>query len=181
MDISGEIQRDLSHNILKLRLDAHGNAVPNSHSAELTNDLEKVNKAGQKGYCGSCYGGVEPETGCCNTCDEVRQSYVNRGWSFSNPDAIDQCKNEHWAERLREQADEGCNISGRIRISKVIGNLQLSPGRSFQTNRHELVPYLRDDNNKHDFTHTIHYLSFECTFAHFLFSTFADGFVSRSR
>lgn len=90
MDISGEVQRDVSHNILKIRLDQGGNIVPNSYSAQLQNDLDKMNEVKQKGYCGSCYGGLEPESGCCNTCDEVRTAYVNRGWSFSNPDAIEQ-------------------------------------------------------------------------------------------
>ncbi|KAF8158372.1 Sec1 family-domain-containing protein [Crassisporium funariophilum] len=164
MDISGELQRDLSHNILKTRLDSKGDMIQNSHSAELRNDLDKMNDAKKDGYCGSCYGGVEPESGCCNTCEEVRQSYVNRGWSFANPDAIEQCKSEGWADKLKEQADEGCNISGRIRVNKVIGNIHLSPGRSFQTssrNLYELVPYLRDDKNRHDFSHTIHHFAFE--------------------
>ncbi|KAJ7175975.1 Sec1 family-domain-containing protein [Mycena filopes] len=164
MDISGETQRDLTHNILKARLDTTGNPVPNAVSAELSNDLDKINSAKDPDYCGSCYGGLEPENGCCNSCEDVRTAYVNRGWSFSNPDAIEQCKNEGWSEKLREQSNEGCNISGRIRVNKVIGNIHLSPGRSFQTNSrniYELVPYLRDDGNRHDFSHTIHQLAFE--------------------
>ncbi|KJA16499.1 hypothetical protein HYPSUDRAFT_147686 [Hypholoma sublateritium FD-334 SS-4] len=165
MDISGELQRDISHNVLKQRLDARGVVVPNSFIGELRNDLDKMNDAKKdSNYCGSCYGGLEPENGCCNTCEEVRQAYTNRGWSFADPDAIEQCKNEGWAEKLKEQADEGCNISGRIRVNKVVGNIHLSPGRSFQTNSrnlYELVPYLRDDQNRHDFSHTIHHFSFE--------------------
>src|SRR5688572_7736347 len=90
MDISGEVQRDLSHNVLKTRLDSSGASVPNSHTAELRTDLEKVSRVKDKGCCGSCYGGLEPEGGCCNTCEEVRMSYVNRGWSSANPDAVGQ-------------------------------------------------------------------------------------------
>ncbi|KAK7469402.1 vacuolar protein sorting-associated protein 45 [Stygiomarasmius scandens] len=164
MDISGETQRDLSHNVLKTRLTPQGTVVPGSRNSDLRNDLDKINDANKDGYCGSCYGGLEPASGCCNTCEEVRQAYVNRGWSFSNPDAIEQCKQEGWADKLRDQANEGCNVAGRIRVNKVIGNIHLSPGRSFQSsgrNFYELVPYLRDDGNKHDFTHTIHSLAFE--------------------
>ncbi|KAJ6621885.1 Sec1 family-domain-containing protein [Mycena sp. CBHHK59/15] len=149
MDISGETQRDLTHNILKARLDSQGSTVPNAVSAELSNDIDKMNSLKDSSYCGSCYGGLEPEGGCCNTCEDVRTAYVNRGWSFSNPDAIEQVR---------------CNISGRIRVNKVIGNIHLSPGRSFQTNSrniYELVPYLRDDGNRHDFSHIIHYFAFE--------------------
>jgi endoplasmic reticulum-Golgi intermediate compartment protein 3 len=89
-DISGETQRDISHNILKKRLDEHSVPIPSGHSAELRNDLDKLNEAKQEGYCGSCYGGELPESGCCNTCDQVRESYLQRGWSFNNPEAIDQ-------------------------------------------------------------------------------------------
>ncbi|KAI0690453.1 Sec1-like protein [Cerioporus squamosus] len=164
MDISGETQSDITHNILKTRLDEAGVPVPNSVITELQNDLDRLNEQHQNGYCGSCYGGVEPESGCCNTCDEVRQAYVNRGWSFNRPDSIEQCVKEGWSEKLKEQAHEGCNISGRVRVNKVVGNIHLSPGRSFRTSAHnlyELVPYLRTDGNRHDFTHQIHHLAFE--------------------
>jgi len=43
---------------------------------------------------GTCYGGTPPtdgpNPGCCNSCDDVRESYVRRGWSFVNPDSIEQ-------------------------------------------------------------------------------------------
>ena len=92
MDISGETQSDITHNILKPRLDERGKPVPNSVITDLQNDLDKINEQRQNGYCGSCYGGVEPASGCCNTCEEVRQAYVNRGWSFNRPDSIEQVR-----------------------------------------------------------------------------------------
>ncbi|KAJ8474966.1 hypothetical protein ONZ51_g6861 [Trametes cubensis] len=164
MDISGETQSDITHNIYKTRLDERGVPVPNSIVKGLQNDLDKINSQRENGYCGSCYGGVEPPSGCCNTCEEVRQAYVNRGWSFNRPDSIEQCVQEGWSEKLKEQASEGCNIAGRVRVNKVVGNIHLSPGRSFRTSAHnlyELVPYLRTDGNRHDFTHTIHKFAFE--------------------
>lgn len=90
MDISGETQRDISHNIVKTRLNSDGTQVPNSANMQLRNELDKLNAQRQDGYCGSCYGGTAPEGGCCNTCDQVREAYVQRGWSFGNPDAIEQ-------------------------------------------------------------------------------------------
>ena len=92
VDISGEQQRDISHNIVKTRLDDQTRPIRNSASAELRNDIDKLHETKDETHCGSCYGGVEPESGCCNTCDEVRQAYVNRGWSFSNPDAVEQVR-----------------------------------------------------------------------------------------
>jgi len=165
MDISGETQRDISHNILKTRVEPSGRFVRGSRTTDLKNDVEKHQESQDPNYCGSCYGGKPPnESGCCNTCEEVRTAYTNKGWSFTNPDRIEQCNNEGWSDKLKEQANEGCNISGRLRVNKVIGNIHLSPGRSFQSssrNIYELVPYLRDDGNKHDFSHTIHKFSFE--------------------
>ena len=75
-----------------------------------------------------------------------------------------QCVKEGWSDKLKEQAHEGCNIAGRVRVNKVVGNIHLSPGRSFRTSAHnlyELVPYLRTDGNRHDFTHEIHTFAFE--------------------
>jgi endoplasmic reticulum-Golgi intermediate compartment protein 3 len=95
MDISGETQTDISHSILKSRLNEHGVVVSGQRTAELQNDIDKINEQKQQGYCGSCYGGLEPEGGCCNSCEDVRQAYVNRGWSFNNPDAIEQVRLPH--------------------------------------------------------------------------------------
>ncbi|KAG2134289.1 Sec1-like protein [Suillus cothurnatus] len=158
MDISGEQQRDVSHNILKKRITQSGVDMP-AVREDLRNEIDKLAERRASGYCGSCYGGQEPESGCCNSCEEVRQAYTDKGWSFSNPDGIEQCVEEGWSDKLKEQADEGCNVSGRIRVNKVVGSIQISPGRSYQAGSRtfqDLVPYLRDDSNPHDFSHIIH-------------------------
>lgn len=159
MDISGEQQRDVSHNILKKRITPTGVDMPAQKGGDLRNEIDKLAERRASGYCGSCYGGQPPESGCCNSCEEVRQSYTDKGWSFGNPDGIEQCVEEGWSEKLKDQADEGCNVSGRIRVNKVIGSIQVSPGRSYQAGSRtfqDLVPYLRDDGNPHDFSHIIH-------------------------
>ncbi|KAI0055585.1 Sec1-like protein [Artomyces pyxidatus] len=163
MDISGETQRDISHHVLKNRLTPEGVMVRDSQITELRNDIDKLNEQRSSGYCGSCYGGDPPESGCCNSCDSVREAYVAKGWSFGNPSAIEQCVEEHWSERIAEQSSEGCNIAGRVRVNKVIGNIHLSPGKSFQSAQssiYELVPYLKNDGNRHDFSHTVHLFAF---------------------
>lgn len=130
--------------------------------AELQNEAEKVVATRGDNYCGSCYGGLEPEGGCCQTCEQVRQAYINRGWAFGDPDSIEQCKQEGWKEKIQAQMTEGCNVEGRVRVNKVVGSLQFSFGRSFQMNQmslHDLVPYLRD-GNVHDWRHRIQHLYF---------------------
>lgn len=102
MDVSGEVQRDITHQILKVRLDQDGVLIPDSHSADPRNDLDRLNEQRSSDYCGSCYGGIpSAENGCCNTCDEVRQSYVNRGWSFNAPESITQVGTFSRAHSLR--------------------------------------------------------------------------------
>ena len=133
-------------------------------ATDMKNDLEQVGNTRDPKFCGSCYGGLEPEGGCCNTCESVRKAYLDRGWAFSNPDSIQQCIAEHWTDRIKDQMNEGCNFSGRIRVKKVATNLQLNPGRSYQANAlhsHDLVPYLRADGQTHDFGHRIHHFRIE--------------------
>ncbi|KAF8339744.1 endoplasmic reticulum-derived transport vesicle ERV46 [Cantharellus anzutake] len=152
-DISGDYQTNIMHNVFKTRLMNSGQPVPEAEiSKELKSDLDMAAKTRGPNFCGSCYGGVEPETGCCQTCEDVRQAYLNRGWSFSNPDAIDQCVAEHWTEKIKAQSSEGCNVAGRIDLNKVVGNLMLWPGKSFQQSgmgMSELVPYLKEGEPHH--------------------------------
>ncbi|OAV98407.1 hypothetical protein PTTG_05555 [Puccinia triticina 1-1 BBBD Race 1] len=162
MDISGEHQNDVAHDLAKTRLDLDGVPLSANTTQKLQGELESIIASRAKDYCGSCYGGEPGPSGCCNSCEEVRESYVRRGWSFNNPDGIEQCVQEHWSERIKEQSKEGCNINGILKVNKVIGNFHLSPGRSFQTHQvhvHDLVPYLQD-SNLHDFGHVIHNFAF---------------------
>lgn len=97
---------------------------------ELKSDVERANRGREPGYCGSCYGASPPDNGyvlsssransrCCNTCEEVRQAYIRKGWSFNDPTGIEQCTEEGWVDKMKEQNQEGCRISGRVRVNKV--------------------------------------------------------------
>ncbi|CAG8723824.1 8918_t:CDS:2, partial [Racocetra fulgida] len=169
MDVAGETQNDLTHDIYKTRLDADGTPIHIEKATGMirdpTKDIVKIVNStapGGDAYCGSCYGGVIPESGCCNTCDEVREAYIKSGWSFNNPDEIEQCVREGWKEKVAEQSKEGCNVAGSVKVNKVAGNFHLAPGKSFEQNHvhvHDLQPFLSDGVH-HDFTHEIHHLSF---------------------
>ncbi|KAG8725479.1 hypothetical protein FRC12_002610 [Ceratobasidium sp. 428] len=129
-----------------------------------SSELERTLKQRPEEYCRSCYGAAPPEgSRCCQTCESVRQAYLRQGWSFDDPNQIEQCAEEHWTKGIQEQNSEGCRISGRARINKVTGNVQFSFGRSFVSQKdpyHKLVPYLKDGNH-HDFGHHIHEFHFE--------------------
>jgi hypothetical protein len=163
VDVTGDHHRGFVHSLVKIRLDPSLRPIPDQDwKTELKNELGRMIEQNHPGYCGSCYGGIMPESGCCNTCDAVKEAYAARGWAFGNPDSIDQCVKEGWKEKIQEQAHEGCNLAGFVNINKVIGNIQFSPGRSFVLNKpdvYELVPYLKNSN--HYFGHFIHDFSFE--------------------
>lgn len=165
IDIAGELQEDLRHDIVRTRLDRGGNEIETGRSG-LRGELHDVAATHAPGYCGNCYGGTpEQEGGCCNSCDEVRKAYSRRGWSFPDPEGVEQCRAEHWTEAMQVQAEEGCNVSGLLHVNKVVGNLLLSMGKTFQVQQRGstgLVPYLQGEHmpKTHDFGHILNQFSF---------------------
>ncbi|KAI8319640.1 DUF1692-domain-containing protein [Martensiomyces pterosporus] len=161
MDSSGEQQINLFQHVTKTRLSTTGDEIGIDAS-----DIDKAKvqppETGEDGkpYCGSCYGGVPPESGCCNTCNDVHQAYSQRGWAFTDPDSIEQCVREGYAKHMKEQAGEGCRMRGFIEINKVAGNFHILAGETIKHgsehmhNRYEYMP------SDYDFSHTIHRLSF---------------------
>ena len=120
-------------------------------------------------YCGNCFGAPAPPTatksGCCNTCEEVREAYASVSWAFGRGENVEQCEREHYSEKLDEQRSQGCRIVGGFRVNKVIGNFHIAPGRSFsngQLHVHDLANYLDVPEGQpgHTFSHTIHHLRF---------------------
>ncbi|OWM79936.1 hypothetical protein CDL15_Pgr006240 [Punica granatum] len=96
MDISGEQHLDVKHDIIKRRLDSHGNVIEARPDGIGAPKIEKpLQRHGgrlehNETYCGSCYGAETTDDHCCNSCEEVREAYRKKGWALSNPDMIDQ-------------------------------------------------------------------------------------------
>lgn len=135
MDISGEGQADVTHNIYKTRLGEDGRSIETEKQEQLKGEVARAASGKDPNYCGSCYGGTPAESGsvgsqldirrdtdprsCCNTCDEVKEAYTRKGWSFSNPNGIEQCVNEGWVDKMKDQNMEGCRLAGEVRVNKV--------------------------------------------------------------
>ncbi|KAL0325008.1 UNVERIFIED_CONTAM: Endoplasmic reticulum-Golgi intermediate compartment protein 3, partial [Sesamum radiatum] len=96
MDISGEQHLDVRHDIIKKRIDAHGNVIETRPDTIGAPKIERpLQKHGgrlehNETYCGSCYGAEAADDDCCNNCEEVREAYRKKGWALSDPDLIDQ-------------------------------------------------------------------------------------------
>ncbi|KAI1920209.1 ER-derived vesicles protein erv46 [Ophidiomyces ophidiicola] len=167
MDVSGEQQSGIIHGINRVRLSpaSEGGHVLDMQSLEL-NKKDQVALHLDPNYCGSCYDGIPPENaqkpGCCNTCDEVRESYALRNWAFGKGEGVVQCEREGYGSKIDSQRHEGCRIEGILRVNKVIGNFHIAPGRSFTNGHmhsHDLKNYY-ETPVPHTMAHIIHQLRF---------------------
>ena len=165
MDVAGEHQNNLPHSMHKSRIDSMGRMLE-KQKGTIGEPLHKEEKHRVSGsnetYCGDCYGAEKPKSGCCNSCDDVREAYDNSGWTFDSPDNIEQCIREGYSQRIAEQSREGCNIHGHIEVSKVQGNFHFAPGRSFQQGSahvHDLHDF-KPSNYSFSFEHFIHSIAF---------------------
>jgi len=96
-----DVNTFLSMNIIKIEMEACENIWSGRK-------CKKVKKGGKCTYknkwnkclktcgcsCGSCYGADTPiDSKCCNTCDDVKKAYKEKGWTFQ-PELIQQCEAE---------------------------------------------------------------------------------------
>jgi len=87
MDISGESQTDIIHNLYKTRLDLNGQVIANEIVKVSLQPLPKINETQENttttvSGCESCYGAESEAHKCCPTCDDVKAAYRLKGWSL---------------------------------------------------------------------------------------------------
>ena len=97
MDISGDSQTDIAHNLYKTRLDSQGKPMaddkvkvslqplPKGNLTQLNNPSDNASAvaATTVADCESCYGAESAAFRCCPTCDDVKSAYRTKGWSFN--------------------------------------------------------------------------------------------------
>lgn len=170
MDVSGEQHINLDHNIFKKRLDPDGNPIQDDPIKDELGETQqdKINdtstQTAQKkldpNRCESCYGAENNVLKCCNTCDDVREAYRQKGWAFNTPGEIEQCVRDGVADSLKHQSNEGCRVYGYLEVNKVAGNFHFAPGRSFMQHHVHVHDLQSFGTKKFNLSHRIHHLSF---------------------
>ena len=182
MDVAGEQQNGVDHDFVKTRLvrglplgGIEKGVLPSHEPGALVPGAGALEHGGAgtplpADYCGPCFG-ARAEGQCCNTCDEVRAAYSERGW---DPGSVvrdsEQCIREGRANeggllagpphRALNAEVDGCRLRGFLLVNKVAGNFHIAMGETRQRGAghiHQFNPMAIGDYNV---SHTIHGLSF---------------------
>ena len=162
MDVAGDNQIDIHHDMYKQRLTATGSTIGDF-------DQDAVGKTVKHGdadklppdYCGSCFGAETDLTRCCNTCIALKRAYQAKGWGLT--DAVkssEQCERE--ADRPYAHVDpgEGCRIKGTMYVNKVAGNFHIAHGESIVKDGRHIHQFLPAEAHTFNISHTINRVSF---------------------
>lgn len=159
MDVSGEIQEHIEKSLEKIDLDKDGQVLdPQILQTQLKEKEDAIN-ARPEDYHGSCYGAGEDN---CRTCEDIRKAYAQRGWKFDDGHGFDQCVEEKYPEHLLQNSQHGCQMKGKVSVSKVVGNLHFAPGESFfsrGSHSHDLSAYYLPQL-PYNFGHRFNHFSF---------------------
>lgn len=175
MDDSGEVQLDIMNaGFEKTRLSKEGKVLGTADMK--IGEAAKKDKEAQlaklgANYCGNCYGARDQGKNnddtprdqwvCCQTCDDVRQAYFEKNWAFFDGKDIEQCEREGYVQKIADQLQEGCRVSGSAQLNRIDGNLHFAAGPGFQNIRghfHDDSLYIQHPNL--NFNHIINHLSF---------------------
>ena len=163
----------VAHEIYKTRLSSTGEVIGKPIRNGLENvamtpaDLATVfrdiptraNHSSAISRCPSCFQSLFDEDSCCNSCKEVRDAFLNRGWDDRPDDYVfAQCIEEAY-QRTAAEANEGCRLKARLHVRKVPAMLHIGVSQRI---RRDLVraSSLADVTVSADFSHHIHNLSF---------------------
>ncbi len=111
---------------------------------------------------------MEPDANsfkCCNTCNEVIEAYIKAGLETRKIKLeAEQCRPDFVGSNIYAdhplEYNEGCNLSGRMKVNKVAGNIHVAIGESLVNyGRHVHIFDFRE-SPKFNISHTIHKLSF---------------------
>lgn len=169
MDAFGVFASDVEAKTTKTRIDA-ATGRPISEARKLVDEKRVMTKAidpdgVEKEDCPSCYGAERDPGECCYTCEEVRQAYARKGWSFNVDDiSIEQCAEDRVRLAAAAAGSEGCNVHAKFAASRATGSLQFIPGRVYSAMGRRLHDFMGSTTRQLDLSHTVHTLEFGRSF-----------------
>lgn len=94
VDSSGESFHDIESSIFQQRITGNGKPLSKAEEAqleaEIMKNIDKVPIPQNANGCGSCYGAETDLYPCCETCDDVREAYRDKGWAFGSAKEVAQ-------------------------------------------------------------------------------------------
>ena len=172
IDVAGDSQLEISDKMFKQRLNIKdGKPKSKTKIAAEANikaeeDKKKRDAISQKvpgDYCGPCYGALEKEGDCCNTCDEVLEAYKKKRWNENAVQPLaEQCIREGRGknEPKKMTKGEGCNLSGHFTVNRVAGNFHIAMGEGVDREGRHIHQFLPEDRINFNASHVVHELSF---------------------
>eukprot|EP00108_Taenia_solium_P002875 TsM_000376500 transcript=TsM_000376500 gene=TsM_000376500 len=147
MDISGEQHSAITKEVNKTRVLSDGSRVESGSDSEKLKALER-----------------KRDNQCCDTCESVLEAYRVRGWSVSDPEVFEQCKDEKEAGSLAAIGQEGCRLVGQLGVNKVAGAFHIAPGKSYGQGHVHVHDLLAFSGKQFVLDHQIRRLSFGDTY-----------------
>ncbi|MCP9263210.1 Endoplasmic reticulum-Golgi intermediate compartment protein 3 [Dirofilaria immitis] len=138
MDLSGDNQDDIKDDVYKITL-LNGKEGSGVRQGVNINATTISSAPASQVLCGSCYGA---KNGCCNTCEEVKEAYMRKGWELVNIGTIEQCKSDLW----------------------VAGNFHIAPGDPLKAHRSHFHDLHSLSPSKFDTSHRVNHFSFGNSF-----------------
>lgn len=165
MDVAGEQQNGVDHDMTKTRLDASGKAIGDAFVYELNPEAQKGVANPEvplpADYCGPCYGAATRMGQCCNTCDEVRAAYAERGWDVADVTKnSEQCMREHRGMPAVSRPGEGCRIRGSLLVNRVAGNFHIAMGETHSRGAGHIHQFNPMQLGAYNGSHIVHSMSF---------------------
>ena len=159
MDVAGDNQIGISHDMYKQRLDPKGQPL-GEKGAEIIGTLDKIEPL-PPNYCGSCYGAETVFRECCNSCDDLKHAYAAKGWALnSNIQNSEQCMRDKTNPFAVIRNGEGCRVHGSMTVNKVAGNFHIAHGESIVRDGRHIHQFIPSEAPFFNISHTIHSLSF---------------------
>ncbi|TFJ83594.1 hypothetical protein NSK_004699 [Nannochloropsis salina CCMP1776] len=167
MDVAGDNQMQVEHNMLKQRLSSQGERIGFPFLEDPTDfDSKKADAlvgAAPWDYCGSCFQARTHTGACCNSCQDLEQAYLTQGLPMGKiKNTAPQCLPGFQAPAPSGpmQKGEGCNLKGFMSVNKVAGNFHIAFGDSVVKDGRHIHQFIPSEAPFFNVSHTIQHVSF---------------------